>query len=117
MHFAATTPMQCLRQLLSDPRRPSERTAYTRLQSAWRRRQLRRDDLSPTIVQLLSGGELELDVNRDGCWLSLTPLGYERAGGQADGHTPSRGGDRPTALFGNRRASDPPPAWMAGRGN
>lgn len=113
MSFAATTPSQCLRQLLSDPSRPSDRTAYSRLQSSWRRRQLRRDDLRPTIVQLLSGGELELDVNRDGCWLSLTPLGYERVGCPVDEHRPSRSGEGPSALFGNRRASDPAPAWTS----
>ena len=112
MDFAATTPMQCLRQMLSDPCRPSERTAYTRLQSAWRRRQLRRDDLSPTIVQLLSGGELELEVNRDGCWLSLTPLGYERAGSETVDRGPSRPSAGLSTLFGSRRANDPTPAWV-----
>ena len=112
MDFAATTPMQCLRQMLSDPCRPRERTAYTRLQSTWRRRQLRRDDLSPAIVQMLSGGELELDVNRDGCWLSLTPLGYERAGSEAEDHSPCRPSAGPSALFGSRRAKDPAPGWM-----
>lgn len=116
MSFAATTPMQCLRQLLTQPSQPGERTAYSRLQAAWRHHQLRRDDLSPTIVQMLSGGELEVDVNRDGCWLSLTPLGYERAGGEADHDTPSRPVARPSALFGSRRASDPAPAWTAAPG-
>lgn len=114
MRYAATTPLQCLRQLLSRPGPPGERTAYARLQSDWRARQLRRDDLSPAIVQMLSGGELEVDINRDGCWLSLTPLGCERASEPAEiggpAARPPQSG--PSPLFGSRRAGDPPPAWL-----
>lgn len=110
MAFANSTPRRVLRQLLSDQDTPS-RAAYHEVQQAWRKQQLRRDDLRPTIVQLLSNGELDLDVNRDGCWLSLTPLGSERVSTHPSAKLRPRQ-RKPvwSTHFRSRRASDLTPA-------